>query len=94
MTVLSVRRGPKGSGRTGQSKNDIKEQDGCETLQMTRTPFHLEPNVVRPRLEKCADDAPCCSHEQKCACVRASGKVFCVHTVAFSELRLTGRERN
>ena len=35
---------------------------------------------------------PCCSHEQKCACVRASGKVFCVHTVAFSELRLTGRE--
>ena len=30
--------------------------------------------------------------KRKCACVCASGEVFCVHTPSFSELRLAGRE--
>ena len=41
---------------------------------------------------KCADDALRCSHE-KIVRVRASGEVvLCTPPVAFSELRLTGRE--
>ena len=52
------------------SNNDTKDQDGCFTLKMTRTLFHLEPlSVVCPHW-KCADDAPWCSHEKKCACAR------------------------
>ena len=30
------------------SNNDTKDQDGCFTLKMTRTPFHLEPMRVSP----------------------------------------------
>ena len=32
--------------RTNGTFNNDKERDGCETLKMTRNPFHLEPNVV------------------------------------------------
>ena len=35
-----------GKRENGTFNRDIKEQDGHETLKMTRTPFHLEPNVV------------------------------------------------
>ena len=43
-----------------------------------------------PTLEMCG-----CARgvrKRKCACVCASGEVFCVHTPSFSELRLAGRE--
>ena len=32
-----------GTRTNGTFNNDIKEQDGCFTLKMTRTLFHLEP---------------------------------------------------
>ena len=32
-----------GKRTNGTFNNDVKEQDGCFTLKMTRTPFHLEP---------------------------------------------------
>ena len=61
-----------GTRTNGTSNNDTKEQDGCFTLKMTRTLFHLEPlSVVCPHW-KCADDAPWCSHEKKCACARVT----------------------
>ena len=40
---------------------------------------------------KCADDAPLCTHEKNVrVCVSGEGSVYT--PVAFSELRLTGRE--
>ena len=50
---------------TSRNKMDVKH------CKMTRTLFHLEPNVVRPRLEKCADDAAVLFARAKmCVCAR------------------------
>ena len=35
-----------GKRTNGTFNNDMKEQDGCETLNITRTPMHVEPSVV------------------------------------------------
>ena len=67
---------------------DITDRDGCGTLWMTRDSFYLDPmwcaHTGNVRM-MCAT--------RKCV-VHASSWVFCVHRpVAFSELRLAGREK-
>ena len=67
---------------------DITDRDGCGTLRMTRDSFYLDPmwcaHTGNVRM-MCAT--------RKCV-VHASSWVFCVHRpVAFSELRLAGREK-
>ena len=42
--------------------------------------------------KKCADDAPWCSHEKNVRVCASGEVVLCAPPVAFSELRLTGRE--
>ena len=42
-----------GKWTNGTFNNDIKERDGCETLKMTRTRFHLEPMWAHHTLEMC-----------------------------------------
>ena len=81
----------RGNGRKGTFNKDITECDGCETLRMTQTLFHLEPmwcaHTANVRMMRCGD------RTRKNVRVCASGKVvLCTPPLAFSELRLTGRE--
>ena len=64
---------------------DITDRDGCGTLRMTRDSFYLDP--MWSAHGKCADDV----RNKKVCCARV--KLGVHRPVAFSELRLAGREK-